>query len=126
VKRLLLLTLLLPLSAFAAGLLLLTLLLPRVAHAADDNHNSADYRLVIVDHRFQPAEITIPSGTKIKLTIENHDDTPEEFDSYTLNREKVISGHGTATIYIGPLSPGRYAFTGEFHATTAQGVIVAQ
>lgn len=125
-KRLFLLTLLLPLSAFATGLLLLTLLLPRVAHATDDGPKTADYKLVINDHLFQPAEIAIPSGTKIKLTVENQDATPEEFDSYSLNREKVITGHGTATIYIGPLSPGRYTFTGEFHATTAQGVIVAK
>ena len=82
--------------------------------------------LIIKDHQFQPAELTVPSGTKIKLLIENQDATPEEFDSYALNREKVIAGHGTATIYIGPLTPGRYPFTGEFHETTAQGVIVAQ
>lgn len=100
-------------------LLLIALLLPLTAHAAD-------YMLTIKDHQFQPAELTVPSGTKIKLLIENQDATPEEFDSYPLNREKVIAGHGTATIYIGPLAPGRYPFTGEFHATTAQGVIVAQ
>jgi len=126
VKRLLLLAVLLPLSAFAVGLLLLTLLLPRNAQAADDGQIDTDYKLVINDHLFQPAEIAIPSGTKVKLSIENQDSTPEEFDSYSLNREKMITGHGTATIYIGPLSPGRYTFTGEFHATTAQGVIVAQ
>ncbi len=102
-------------------LLYITLLLPFTAHAAD-----ADFKLVINDHRFQPAEFTIPSGTKIKLTVENQDATPEEFDSHPLNREKVIAGHSTATIYIGPLAPGRYTFTGEFHDTTAQGTIVAQ
>jgi plastocyanin len=82
--------------------------------------------LTIKDHQFQPAELTVPSGTKIKLLIENQDAAPEEFDSYPLNREKVIAGHSSATIYIGPLTPGRYPFIGEFHATTAQGVIVAQ
>jgi plastocyanin len=102
-------------------LLCITLLLPLAAHAAD-----ADYKLVIGDHRFQPAEITIPSGTKIKLTVENQDATPEEFDSHSLNREKAIAGHSTATIFIGPLAPGRYPFTGEFHSDTAQGVIIAQ
>jgi plastocyanin len=99
--------------------MLIALLLPFTAHAAD-------YMLTIKDHQFQPAELTVPSGTKIKLLIENQDATPEEFDSHSLNREKVIAGHGTATIYIGPLTPGRYPFTGEFHETTAQGVIVAQ
>ena len=107
-------------------LLLLTLLFPSTANAADEDQIATDYKLVIIDHRFQPAEITIPSATKIKLQIENQDATPEEFDSYSLNREKVIAGHGTAMIYIGPLSPGRYTYIGEFHATTARGVIVAQ
>lgn len=100
-------------------LLLIALLLPFTAHATD-------YMLTIKDHQFQPAEFSVPSGTKIKLLIENQDATPEEFDSYPLNREKVITGHDTATIYIGPLTPGRYTFIGEFHETTAQGVIVAQ
>jgi plastocyanin len=102
-------------------LLYITLLLPLAAFAAD-----TEYKLVINDHRFQPAELTIPSGTKIKLTVENQDATPEEFDSHPLNREKTIAGHSTATIFIGPLAPGRYPFTGEFHETTAQGTIIAQ
>lgn len=85
-----------------------------------------DYKLVIKDHHFQPAELTIPSGKKIKLLVENQDSTPEEFDSHTLNREKMIAGNSTASIYIGPLTPGRYVFIGEFHATTALGAIIAQ
>jgi len=120
-KRLLLITLLLPVAAFSTGLLLVSMLLPGVALAAD-----ADFTLMIKDHQFQPTEITVPSGKKIKLRIENQDATPEEFESYVLNREKVIAGHGKATIYIGPLDAGRYPFFGEFNKSTAQGVIVAQ
>ncbi|MDD5175356.1 MAG: cupredoxin domain-containing protein [Sterolibacterium sp.] len=86
----------------------------------------ADYTLVIRDHRFQPAELTVPAEKKIKLTIENRDVTPEEFESHALNREKVIAGKSTATIFIGPLEPGRYPFVGEFNEKTALGVIVAQ
>ncbi len=97
------------------------LLLPFAAFAAD-----ADYTLVIKDHRFQPAELKVPSGTKIRLLIENQDSTPEEFDSHDLNREKVITGHGSATVYIGPLDAGRYSFIGEFNEATAQGVVIAQ
>ena len=103
------------------NILLIALLLPLAAFAAD-----ADYTLAIKDHRFQPAELTVPSGKKFKLLIENQDATPEEFDSYALNREKVIVGHGSATLYIGPLDSGRYPFVGEFHDSTAQGVINAR
>lgn len=101
---------------------LLPLLFPLAAASAA----AAEYTLVIKDHRFQPAQLAIPAGQKIKLLIENRDATPEEFDSHALNREKVISGHGTATLYIGPLDSGSYPFSGEFHETTAQGAIIAQ
>jgi len=102
-------------------ILLISLLLPLTTFAEDDV-----YSLVIKDHRFQPAEISVPSGKKIKLLVENQDATPEEFESHSLNREKIIAGKSKATIFIGPLSPGRYTFEGEFNAKTAQGVIIAQ
>ena len=85
-----------------------------------------EYALIIQDHRFQPAELVVPAGKKIKLSVENRDATPEEFESHDLNREKIIAGKSTITIYVGPLAPGRYRFYGEYNEKTAQGVIVAQ
>lgn len=101
--------------------LLIVLLFPLLSHAGEEV-----YSLLIKEHRFQPAELTVPAGTKVKLLVENLDSTPEEFESHGLNREKIISGNSKATIYIGPLAPGRYTFEGEFNAKTAQGVIIAQ
>jgi hypothetical protein len=80
----------------------------------------------IRDHLFLPSEIVIPADTKIKLLIKNLDPTPEEFESYELNREKVISGKSNTVIFIGPLPPGEYPFFGEFHPKTAQGRILVQ
>lgn len=100
---------------------LITLLLPLSSYA-----ETSVYSLIIKDHHFQPAEMTVPAGKKIKLLVDNQDATPEEFESHSLNREKIISGNGKATIYVGPLTPGRYTFEGEFNAKTAQGVIIAQ
>jgi plastocyanin len=101
-------------------------LLPLIFLLVAANAHAEDYKLVIKDHRFQPSEIGIPSGTKIKLVVENQDGTPEEFDSHDLNREKIISGNSSATIYIGPLPAGRYTFIGEFHATTAIGAVIVR
>jgi plastocyanin len=83
-------------------------------------------KLVIENHRFQPAELTVPAGKKVRLAIENRDATAEEFESKALNREKVIAAKSSATVFIGPLAPGRYPFVGEYHEATAQGVIVAE
>jgi len=102
-------------------ILLISILFPP-ASFADENV----YSLVIKEHRFQPVEIDVPSGKKVKLLVVNQDATAEEFESHSLNREKLIAGNSKATIYIGPLAPGRYTFEGEFNAKTAHGVIIAQ
>ena len=85
-----------------------------------------DYSLTIRNHQFVPDQLVVPAGKKIKLVISNADSTPEEFESYTLNREKVIPGNSKASVYLGPLEPGKYEFIGEFHEATARGVIEAQ
>ncbi len=82
--------------------------------------------ITIKDHKFVPAELIVPADKKIKLVIENDDATPEEFESYDLNREKIIGGKSSSTLYVGPLKPGIYKYFGEFHQNTAQGTIVAQ
>lgn len=82
--------------------------------------------LVIKNHKFEPAEVKVKAGEKIKLVVHNQDSTPEEFESHSLKREKVIPGGQKATILIGPLKPGRYTFYGEFNEKTAQGAVVAE
>jgi plastocyanin len=85
-----------------------------------------EFKLVIENHKFSPDRVEVPAGKKVKLTIENKDATPEEFESKQLNREKVIPGKSTASIFIGPLKAGEYKFVGEFNEKTANGVIVAK
>ncbi len=97
------------------------LLLPALCMAADN-----EFTIEIKDHKFEPAELTVPAGKKIKLLVQNKDATPEEFESHSLNREKIIAGNGSAVIFIGPLTAGSYKYFGEFNEATAQGVIIAK
>lgn len=80
----------------------------------------------IRDHLFFPDEVKIPANTKVKLLVKNMDPTAEEFESYELNREKVIAGNSQAFIFIGPLPAGVYPFFGEFFPKTAQGKVIAE
>ena len=91
------------------------------AHAAD-----LELSMTIKNHTFEPPILKVPANQRIKLTVQNLDTTPEEFESHALNREKVIPGGAKAVIYLGPLKPGRYEFIGEFNPTTAKGVVVAE
>lgn len=93
------------------------------AQAAD-----ADVTLTIENHAFSPKEVKIPAGKKIKLLVVNKDASPAEFESKPLGREKVIPAKSTATILLGPLKPGRYAFVEEYHENeaAAQGTIVVE
>jgi hypothetical protein len=82
--------------------------------------------LVIKNHQFQPAEIKGPAGQKLRVLVHNQDSTPEEFESHSLKREKIIPGGAKAIILLGPLRPGRYEFFGEFNPTSAKGTLVIE
>jgi hypothetical protein len=102
--------------------LIFGLLVSTTALAADP----VEFKLVIKDHRFVPAELKVPAGQKLKLVVENQDPTPEEFESYSLNREKIVPGKGKIIVMVGPLKPGKYEFFGEFNMDTAQGALIAE
>lgn len=104
------------LFAFAAALALA----PAGARAADD------FAVSITNHKFEPAEITVPANKRVTITVSNNDGTPEEFESHALKVEKVIPGKSKGTVRIGPLKPGRYPFVGEYHEDTAKGTIVVE
>ncbi len=110
-------------KGFVSGILLLLVSLPV---ASSVFAATPEIQIEIRDHLFYPSTIEVPANQKIRLFIINHDPTPEEFESYELNREKVIPGNGKTVIFIGPLPPGEYPFFGEFFPKTAQGKVVAK
>lgn len=88
--------------------------------------NAAEYAVTLKNHRFTPSTIKMKARVPNVIILRNEDDTADEFDSESLKVEKVVSGKSTAKIRIRPLPPGRYPFMGEFHAKTAQGVVIAE
>jgi plastocyanin len=106
---------------YTAVFFCVTALVPAAAFAA-----MPTFTLSIKDHKFDPTELHVPAGQKIKLMVKNLDKTPEEFESHEMKREKVIPGGTTGTVYIGPPDAGTYKFFGDFHQATAQGKIIAK
>ena len=89
-----------------------------------EEENLKEYVVVLKDHNFNPAVLSVNSGEKFKLIIDNQDATAEEFESHDLKREKIIKGNTKSVVFIGKLSAGEYKYFGEFNEDEAQGKIV--
>jgi hypothetical protein len=103
-------------------------LAPFVFAAASLAGTEPEYIIRILHHQFVPAELHIPKGIKVRIVLDNQDDAAEEFDSHSLNREKHLPPKSQATIFIGPLAPGRYVYESESEVAggAALGVIVVE
>src|SRR5262245_37750823 len=107
----------LPGLAFA-GVLLLG---PTPAARADD----VTVGLAVHEHGFEPAQIEAEAGARIRLEITNRTPVAIEFESFELNRERVIQPGQTAAVYVSGLAAGRYEFFDDFHQER-RGVLVAK
>jgi hypothetical protein len=82
--------------------------------------------VTLKNHKFSPSVITVKANQPSMIVLSNDDDTADEFDSTALKVEKVVPGHAKGNVRIRALAPGKYPFMGEYHAATAQGIVVAQ
>ena len=103
------------------GLAAALAILPAIAAQAADG-----IPVTLKDHKFSPAEIHVKANVPNLIVLTNDDATAEEFDSTSLKVEKVVAGNSTGNVRLRPLAPGRYPFMGEYHASTAEGVVVAE
>ena len=78
------------------------------------------------NHKFSPSVIKVKANKPSMIILHNDDDTADEFDSSSLKIEKVVPGKNKGNIRVRALAPGKYPFMGEYHAQTAQGVVVAE
>ncbi|HMH64858.1 MAG TPA: cupredoxin domain-containing protein [Rhizomicrobium sp.] len=78
------------------------------------------------DHKFSPSVITVKANQPSMIILFNDDNSADEFDSSSLKVERVVPGHAKGNIRLRALAPGKYPFMGEFHAATAQGVVIAK
>jgi hypothetical protein len=101
-------------------LLVAALLLIATPALADD-----PIKMTLQNHKFSPAEVHVKAHTPAVIALTNRDATAEEFDSTSLKVEKVVAGNSSGNVRLRPLDPGRYPFMGEYHAETAQGVVIA-
>ena len=70
--------------------------------------------------------LEVPAKTRFRLEIRNEDDTPAEFESVELHKEKVLAPHSQTVMVIRTLDPGEYDFFDDFHPGAAPAKLVAK
>ena len=108
------------------GLAVLGLALAGFSDPAPMTAEEPVFVISIKDHVFEPVELELPAGERVKLVFKNLDPTPEEFESDDIGFEKIVLGGTQTSLYVGPLEPGTYNFFGEFHLDTAQGRLIVK
>jgi len=77
-------------------------------------------------HQFTPQKIEISAGQSVVIRVVNASQERIEFESFKLNREKVVEPGRTVTVHLPALAPGSYDFFDDFHDDVPEGVIVAR
>src|SRR5438094_8554544 len=71
--------------------------------------------LAVAEQGFAPPEIEAAAGERLRLEVTNQTAAAIEFESFELNRERVVPPGRTVAVYVSGLSPGRYELVDEFH-----------
>lgn len=93
-----------------------------IAHAED----VPTFQIVARDGRLSPERLQVPAGTRFKLALKNDGRAPVEFENLDLRVEKVLGPGASSFVVIRSLAPGSYKFVDEFHADTAQLILIAK
>ncbi|HML11628.1 MAG TPA: cupredoxin domain-containing protein [Stellaceae bacterium] len=96
-----------------------------VALVAPSFADDAEVTITLKDHQFDPSEVPVPAGVKLKLLVKNDQTVTAEFESNSLHREKIVEPGSTIIVYVGPLDPGSYEFFDDFHNST-RGHLIAK
>ena len=78
------------------------------------------------NHKFSPQTLSVPSGQKLTIKVVNASKETIEFESFKLNREKVVTPGETISVHLPELSAGAYDFYDDFHQDVPEGSIVAK
>jgi len=78
------------------------------------------------DGKVDPVRLEVPANRRFKIELRNSGDTPAEFESGELRKEKVLAPNSTAVLVIKSLDAGEYTFFDDFHPDAPKAVLVAK
>jgi cupredoxin-like protein len=78
------------------------------------------------DGRFEPDELVVKAKAPFRLRVVNATKDPIEFESFELNRERVVLPGAEIVVYLPALDPGSYKYFDDFHHDAGEGTITAK
>jgi hypothetical protein len=91
-------------------------------HAQDMPVFSIEFK----DGVITPLRLEVPARRAFKIELHNTGNSPAEFESVELHREKVLAPQSSSFIVFRSLDPGEYKFFDDFHPGAPQAVLVAK
>jgi len=85
-----------------------------------------DQQIRFENHKFTPQTLSVPCGQKLTIKVVNASQETIEFESFKLNREKVVTPGQSITVHLPELTAGAYDFYDDFHQDVPEGSIVAK
>lgn len=112
-----------PLSRHIAALCAAFMLAPVCAAARAEDPT---FRIEFKDGVTSPLRLEVPAKTRFRLELVNLGQTPAEFESLELRKERVIAPQSQTVMVIRSLDPGEYRFFDDFHPSGAPAILIAK
>ena len=80
--------------------------------------------IAVTDKGYAPAEVEVQAGGRVRLDVTNQTTAAIEFESFELNRERVVQPGQTVAVYVSGLGAGRYEFFDDFHQERRGALVV--
>jgi hypothetical protein len=93
---------------------------------ADPEANRTTLEIRFENHHFSPQTLVVPADRPLQITVLNLSRERIEFESFKLNREKVVEPGSSVTLKLPPLRAGSYDFFDDFHSDVPEGAILAK
>ena len=104
------------------GVALLTALLSSSVSAAE----AFTVQLEMKDGELIPSTLKVPANTRIRIEVHNSGNSPAEFESTQMRKEKVLAPGAKSVVVIARLRPGQYSFFDDFHLDHPAGLVIAE
>jgi hypothetical protein len=84
------------------------------------------FEIRFFEHHFSPQALVVPAGQALEIVVVNSSRERIEFESFKLNREKVVGPGESITVHLPALRAGSYDFFDDFHEDVPEGAIIAK